>query len=123
MKRTISLILMILILAASVLTACSDADSAVGFWIVRKITAGGVEMNEDDAKSIGLTAVGSIKLQKSGKCEINLLGEDFDGKWEQAKDGTITVTHDEEMTLTGTVDDQGVMTLTDPQGTEYILSK
>ena len=71
----IALIIMTAAATMVVFTACSD-DSAVGFWIVQKVTAGDVVMNEQDAESIGLNAVGTIKLQKSGKCELNLLGED-----------------------------------------------
>lgn len=123
MRRTISLILMIVVTAALAMTACSSSGSPVGFWVIDKVTADDVEMNAEDAKSIGLTAVGSVKLQKSGGCELKLLGEEYTGKWELAKDGTITIKYDEEMTLTGKVNDKGVMKLTDPQGTEYELSK
>ena len=80
-------------------------------------------MNEQDAQSIGLNAVGTIKLQKSGNCEVNLLGEESEGTWEKADDGTITVKYGEDLTLTGSIDDEGVMTLLDPQGAEYVLTK
>ena len=86
----VALILMTAAATMVVFTACSD-DSAVGFWIVQKVTAGEVVMNEQDAESIGLNAVGTIKLQKSGTCELNLLGEETKGKWGKAKDGTITI--------------------------------
>ena len=118
----IALIISVTVLGALVLTACSD-NEAVGFWIVDKVTAGGVVMNEKDAESIGLNAVGTVKLQKSGKCEVNLLGEESKGKWTQAKDGTITVKCGNQLTLTGSIDDKGVLTLVDPQGAEYVLSK
>ena len=114
---------MLVIAASLMLTACGSSGSAVGFWVIEKVTAGDVEMNSDDAKSFGLTAVGSLKLQKSGKCEVKLLGEEYSGKWKQAKDGTITVKYDDDTTLTGSINDKGVMKLTDPQGTEYVLSK
>ena len=98
---------MLMITASLMLTACGSSSSAVGFWVIEKVTAGDVEMNADDAKSFGLTAVGSLKLQK----------------WKQAKDGTITVKYDDDTTLKGSIDDKGVMKLSDPQGTEYVLSK
>ena len=123
--KKITAITLIFMTAAAVMvvfTACSD-DSAVGFWIVEKVSAGDVVMNEKDAESIGLNAVGTIKLQKSGKCELNLLGEETKGKWEQAKDGTITIKYGDKQTLTGSINDKGVMTLNDPQGAEYILKK
>lgn len=118
----IALVLMTAAAAMVVFTACSD-DSAVGFWIVEKVTAGDVVMKQQDAESIGLNAVGTIKLQKSGKCELNLLGEESKGKWSQAKDGTITINYGDKQTLTGSVSDKGIMTLTDPQGAEYVLAK
>lgn len=118
----IALIIMTAAATMVVFTACSD-DSAVGFWIVQKVTAGEVVMNEQDAESIGLNAVGTIKLQKSGKCELNLLGEETKGKWGKAKDGTITINYGDKQSLTGSINDKGIMTLTDPQGAEYILAK
>ena len=124
-KRTAAVIAIILTMAIAgtlVFTACSS-NPAVGFWIVDKVTAGDVVMNEEDAKSIGLNAIGTVKLQKSGNCEVNLLGEDAEGKWSQAEDGTITVTYGEDLTLTGSIGEDGTMTLLDPQGSEYILSK
>lgn len=124
-KRTAAVIALILVLTIAgsiVFTACSS-DPAVGFWIVEKVTAGDVVMNEEDAQSIGLNAVGTIKLQKSGNCEVNLLGEETTGTWTVAEDGTLTITYDGEMTLTGSIDENNVMTLTDPQGAEYVLSK
>ncbi len=118
----ITIILTITLAGALVFTACSS-NPAVGFWIVDKVTAGEVVMNEQDAQSIGLNAVGTIKLQKSGNCEVNLLGEESEGTWVQADDGTITVTYGEDLTLTGSINDEGVMTLRDPQGSEYELTK
>jgi hypothetical protein len=123
-KRITAIALILMTAAATmvVFTACSD-DPAVGFWIVQKVTAGDVVMNEQDAESIGLNAVGTIKLQKSGNCELNLLGEETTGKWKKAKDGKITINYGDKQTLSGSIDDSGVMTLTDPQGAEYILAK
>ncbi len=118
----ISIMLVIVVIGGLTLTACSQ-NPAVGFWIVEKVTAGEVVMNEQDAASIGLNAVGTVKLQQSGKCEVNLLGEEAEGTWSQASDGTITVKYGKGLTLTGGIDDKGVMTLTDPQGAEYVLEK
>ena len=123
MKRIITVILTVVLIAAIALTACSKADNVVGFWVINTVTAGDVEMDSKDAESIGLTAIGTVKLQKSGKCELELLGEASEGTWEQAEDGTITIKYGNDLTLSGTVDDKGVMTLEDPQGTEYSLSK
>lgn len=124
-RRTIVIVSIILVIAVAgglTLTACSQ-NQAIGFWIVEKVTAGDVEMNEQDAASIGLNAVGTVKLQKSGNCEVNLLGEESSGTWSQASDGTITIKFGKGLTLSGSIDDNGVMTLTDPQGAEYVLEK
>lgn len=129
MKRTtvnkiaiISIIIVIAVIGGLTLTACSQSQ-AVGFWIVEKVTAGDVVMNSEDAESIGLSAVGTVKLQKSGKCEVNLLGEESKGKWTQAEDGTITINCSGGLILTGSISEEGLMTLTDPQGAEYVLDK
>ena len=78
---------------------------------------------EQDAQSLGLTSIGTIKLQKSGKCELDLLGEKSEGTWKQAKDGKIEIQYGDDLKLTGSVDDEGIMTLQDPQGAEYKLKK
>lgn len=121
-KALIALILITVMATALALSSCSG-DPAIGFWIVDKVTAGEVEMNSEDAKSIGLNAVGTVKLQKSGNCVVNLLGEESEGKWQKDADGTITITYGGDQKLTGSIDDEGIMTLTDPQGAEYVLSK
>ena len=121
-QAVITLILAAVIISSVALTACGT-NPAVGFWIIDKVTAGDVVMTEKDASGIGLNAVGTIKLQKSGNCEVTLLGEEATGTWEQAEDGTITITYNGDQTLSGSIDDEGVMTLTDPQGAEYILTK
>ena len=121
-KKTSVLVLAVLLLASAfMLTACGK--DPVGFWQVEQVTAGDVVMNKDDAQSLGLSTVGSVKLQKSGKCEVVLLGEESQGMWEQAEDGTITVNCGEELVLTGSIDDEGTMVLTDVQGSEYRLRK
>lgn len=116
------MILTLSVASALIFTACS-ADKAVGFWIVDKVTAGEVEMDSKDAQNIGLNAVGTVKLQKSGKCEVNLLGEESGGKWIKSNDGTITIAYGDNLKLTGSINDNGTMTLLDPQGAEYVLSK
>ena len=123
MKRILALMLTVVLTAAIAMTACSQASPVVGFWVINNVKAGDVMMDAKDAESIGLTAIGTVKLQKSGKCELDLLGEESKGTWKQADDGTITIKYGDDLTLSGTVDDKGIMTLKDPQGTEYSLSK
>lgn len=95
----------------------------VGYWKIETIEAGEVTMGIDDAKSIGLSMVGAVKLQKSGKCVVTLLGEESNGTWEQADDGTITVNAENDAVYTGSIGEDKVMTLTDVQGVKYTLKK
>ena len=53
MKRIIAVMLTIILTAAIALTACSQSDPVVGFWVINNVTAGDVEMNAKDAESIG----------------------------------------------------------------------
>ena len=114
-------IIAMIILAAALMTACDDGP--VGYWKIESVTAGDVVMTTEDAESVGLNSVGSVKLQKSGACEVTLLGEESEGTWQQAEDGTITVSYGEEGVLTGSIDDEGVMHLIDAQGSQYELQK
>ena len=123
MRKKLSLLLVISLITVITICACSVSDSVVGFWVIQKITAGDIVMEEDDAQSLGLTSIGTIKLQKSGKCELDLLGEKSEGTWKQAKDGKIEIQYGDDLKLTGSVDDEGIMTLQDPQGAEYKLKK
>ena len=123
-KKAISKILILVLslcMTMGILTSCGSGP--VGFWKVDEVTAGDVVMTDDDASSIGLNAIGTVKLQKSGSCEVTMLGEESEGTWEQAEDGTITISYGEGLSLTGTIDEEGVMTLSDQQGSEYKLSK
>ena len=122
MKKIITVLALVIVLCLA-LTSCSGSDAAVGYWIVNHAVAGEVVMDEQDAASIGLPAVGTVKLQKSGNCEVVLIGEEHTGTWNYSNDGEITIICEDDFTLTGSIDDEGVMTLTDVQGSEYKLSK
>lgn len=125
MKKNVISRLLILMLTAcltmGMLTSCGSGP--VGFWQVDEVTAGDVVMTKDDASSIGLNAIGTVKLQKSGKCVVTMLGEESEGTWEQAEAGTITINYGDGFTLTGTIDEEGEMHLSDLQGSDYKLSK
>ncbi len=115
----------VLMLAFCMLLAfagCSGGGT-VGYWQIQSIVAGDITMGQEDAESIGLSMVGAFKLNKSGSAEITILGEETEGTWEEADDGTITVTNENDEVFTGTIDDENVMTLTDPEGVEYTLQK
>ena len=105
-----------------VLAGCSD-DGPVGFWQIDEVKAGEVVMTQEDAESVGMATIGSIKLQKSGNCVVVLLGEESEGTWEQDEDGTITVKYGTGDVLSGSFDEDGNLHLEDDQETEYTLSK
>ena len=120
MRKTI--ITAVIAIMVFVLAGCDNGP--VGYWQIEKVTAGDIVMKQEDASSIGMATVGAIKLQKSGNCEVELLGEESTGTWTQDDDGSLTITYgDENLVLTGSIDDEGVMTLADDQGQEYVLSK
>lgn len=123
MKRRLTAIILAMIIGLMPVMLAACDDGPVGFWTVDEVTAGDVTMTEEDAKSIGLNAVGTIKLQKSGNCVVTLLGDENEGTWTQDDGGAITVTYGEQKTLSGSIDDEGIMTLADEQGSEYKLSK
>ena len=122
MKRRITTLILIAMLSITsvMFTACGSGP--VGFWQVDKVESGTVTMTKDDAAEIGLNAVGTIKLQKSGNCVVVLIGEEYEGTWTQSDDGEIVINYDEDKELRGTITD-GTMTLTDEQGSLYTLSK
>lgn len=120
MKRFIAAIMMTVMLFA--LAGCSD-DGPVGYWIIDEVHAGEVVMTQTDAESVGMAKIGAVKLQKSGNCVVELLGDEFEGTWTQAEDGALTVNYGDGDVLEGSIGEDEIMTLTDPQGTEYKLSK
>ena len=123
-KRQMKKFLTTLIMTCMVFVLAACESGPVGFWKIDKVTAGDVIMTQEDASSLGLSTVGSVKLQKSGACVVDFLGEELEGTWTQAEDGTITITYGTEgLILSGAIDEEGVMLLRDEQGSEYLLSK
>ena len=118
---TVMLLVVVLVSGALMLTACGNG--VVGYWQITEVTAGDVVMTNEDANTLGLATVGAIKLQKSGKCVVTLLGEETEGIWTQTEDGALTVNYGDDMVLSGSINDEGVMVLTDTQGSEYKLEK
>lgn len=113
----------IIIGIAFMLMLSGCGSGAVGYWTIQEIKSGDITMGPSDAENIGLPIVGSVKLQKSGKCEVILLGEESEGEWTQNEKGKIKINADSDIKLSGRIDDEGIMTLKDPQGTEYTLEK
>lgn len=121
MKKNLTAIVLAVIMMLS-MAGCSSSGP-VGYWQIDEVSAGEVVMTQEDANSLGIATVGSVKLQKSGACVVTMLGEESEGTWTQAEDGTLTVTYGDDLVLTGSIDDEGVMTLEDAQGSVYTLSK
>jgi hypothetical protein len=119
MKKVLTAVIVICMIVS--LAGC--AKGPVGYWKVTKIVAGDVVMSEEDAGTLGLTMLGSVKLQKSGKCEVVLLGEESEGEWTQDDDGTIKVTWGTNKEMSGKIMDAGNMKLQDTQGSVYTLEK
>lgn len=123
-KRVFSKVLILLLITCmtmGLLASCGKGP--VGFWKIDEASAGDVVMTKDDAGSLGLNAIGTVKLQKSGNCEVTMLGETSAGTWEQAEDGTITISYGEDNKLSGTIGEDGIMSLADEHGSAYKLSK
>ena len=120
MKKKIFAVMMIGIMILS-MTACSETLETVGKWRVTAVTAGDITMEQSDIEELGLDA-GFVKINKSGSCVVNFLGDESEGTWEKADDGSLTFTYGDDGSATATIDN-GVMTMVDAQGSSYTLSK
>ena len=78
-------------------------------------------MTQEDIDDMGLDP-GFIKINRSGSCVVNLLGDEYEGTWTQNEDGSYAFNYGEDMTGMATIDGD-IMTMTDAQGSVYILSK
>lgn len=115
-KRILSIALIGIMVFA--LTACA---TELGKWRISEVTAGDVAMTQEDIDDMGLDP-GFIKINRSGSCVVNLLGDEYEGTWTQKEDGSYAFKYGDDMSGIATIDD-GVMTMTDAQGSIYILSK
>lgn len=114
------LILLIAITAMLVsLSSCSP--TLIGKWRIVEAAAGDVVMTEEDISSMGVDA-GFIKINKSGSCVINLLGDEYEGSW-TGDSSALEINMGENMTASAAVNEEGIMTLKDSQGAEYKLKK
>lgn len=120
MKKKLFAVLLIGIMILS-MTACSETLETVGKWRITEVTAGDITMEQSDIEELGLDA-GFVKINKSGSCTLNFLGDESEGTWTKADDGSLTFTYGDDITASATIDN-GVMTLVDSQGSTYILSK
>lgn len=120
--------LLTLLFVGIMIFALASCDMAVlGKWRISQVTAGDVVMTQEDIVEMGLD-VGYIKLNKSGSCKLNLVGDEYDGTWTATGEGanpgnTIQVVYGNNLSGTATFDESGAMTFTDSQGATYNLSK
>lgn len=126
--RIVITVILIAILAAAVgfgilVLSIKNSSSPVGYWVIKEGASSGVTMTQEDAEALGLNEVGSIRLDKSGDCEVTILGDEYKGKWTRDDDGNITITYDGDKTLTATIDDEGIMKAHDELMMEYTLEK
>lgn len=112
--------LLAVLLIGIMLVACTSCTN-LGKWRIVEVSAGDVVMNQEEIDSMGMDA-GFIKLNKSGSCVVNLLGDEYDGNWTEAEDGTITITYGDDMSANATIKDD-IMEFTDAQGANYKLKK
>lgn len=119
MKKKLFIITLLFLMILT-MTGCKGS---VGYWQIQEITAGNITMTQKDVSEMGLDRAGSLKLQKSGKCVVNILGDEMEGQWTEAEDGTISIVYGDDQKGSAVIAEDGIMTFTDSQGTEYKLEK
>ena len=113
--------LLVLAMIGIMVFALTSCGGLLGKWRITEVTAGDITMTEQDVSDMGIDA-GYLKINKSGGCKLNILGDEYDGVWTESEDGSITVTYGDNMQAEGNVSGE-VMTLTDAQGSVYTLVK
>lgn len=103
------------------LTACSTEMKVIGKWYIKNVSIGGMEMTEQDFKDFGISSGGSVKFRKSGKCDIDLLGDEYEGTWSIDDKDVITIKYNKTQ-ATATLKDK-VMTMTDANNGVYTMEK
>lgn len=117
MKKILSIVLLAGLMLM-MLTACEGEKAFIGKWTINEISAGEITMTADDIQDMGLSA-GFVKLQKSGKAVINLLGDESEGTWEMNEDGTgVVISYGDDQTGNVTLEEKE-LTFVDSQGSVY----
>ena len=99
-------------------------DGPVGYWTITKASSGDVSMTAKDAEAMGLSRIGSFKLNKSGDCVITYLGKEFEGTWKKSDSGKIVIDYGEEGRLVAEINTKtGIMTAEDGVSMVYTLEK
>ena len=120
-------LLTLLLVGIMIFTLASCDMAILGKWRITQVTAGDVKMTQEEIVEMGLEG-GYIKLNKSGSCKINLIGDEYDGTWTATGEGavpenTIQINYGEGLSGVATFDENKEMKFTDSQGAEYILEK
>ena len=100
-----------------------NSNSPVGVWEVKKVSAYGSVMTEEDAENMGLDGIGYIRLNSNGSCSVEILDLEAEGTWSQAEDGTVTIDYGSGQPFVARINDEGIMTITDEVSVEYKLEK
>lgn len=116
------LVLALALIMVLALTACSDETKMIGRWNITKVTAGDLVMDQDELSELGLDSAGYLKLNKSGSCVVNLLGDEYEGTWELNGSGEAEISYGGAMKGKATRNDK-VLTFIDSSGNEYEMEK
>ncbi|MBQ0017864.1 MAG: hypothetical protein KBS63_01450 [Clostridiales bacterium] len=117
MKKILSIVLLAGLMLM-MLTACEGEKAFIGKWTINEISAGDITMTSEDIRDMGLDA-GFVKMQKSGKAVINLLGDESEGTWEMNEDGTgVVISYGDDQTGNVTLEEKE-LTFVDSQGSVY----
>ena len=100
-----------------------NSNSPVGIWEVKKISAYGNNMTEQDAENMGLDGIGYIRLNSNGSCSVKILDLEGEGTWSQSEDGAVTIDYGSGQPFVAHINDEGIMTITDEVSVEYKLEK
>lgn len=79
-------------------------------------------IDDNEIEEMGLVEGGHIKLNKSGSCIVNILGDEFEGEWKVDDNGVATITYDKDKEGTAKLDGE-VLLFTDAEGNDYKLEK
>lgn len=119
-KFLLSLILFSCVLMFS---SCSEQLELLGKWRIVKINAGEMILEEEDLSDAGITDPGFVKINRSGSCLVNLLGDEAKGTWTESGEDTLSIKYGKKKGK-ATIDfDENIMQFTDAEGNSYKLRK
>lgn len=116
------LVISMAIIMMLAMTACSEKTALLGKWHITNVTAGNMQIDSSEMQDLGLSSTGYIKINKSGSCIVDLLGDEYEGTWEMNDDGEITIEYGKDE-VGHAKKDGDVLNFTDSQGNLYELQK